>query len=249
MVNWVFESSVGCSGQCSAGTAFTNASGWQGVQTIPRVVTYDAKLNELVFYPIVEAEQLRRELLYKSSVTLNQAKPLVTAPFSNTSDDGRQLDMILNITLTPPTTASAINSTFEAGVMLTHDSTTSTRVLLNGTMTQANNTWTVSSLGVFVNRSLSGGATSTTYQGGVEGGAVSVPRGGLALDELQLRVLVDHSLLEVFADQGRGRIASRVYPLSNDSWTVSMFATMQLAGSGVISAAIYAMDSCWVDSV
>lgn len=46
--------------------------GWQGVQTIPRVVTYDAKLNELVFYPIVEAEQLRRELLYKSSVTLNQ---------------------------------------------------------------------------------------------------------------------------------------------------------------------------------
>ncbi len=26
MMNWVFETSVGCSGQCSAGTAFTNAS-------------------------------------------------------------------------------------------------------------------------------------------------------------------------------------------------------------------------------
>ena len=179
-----------------------------------------------------------------------QTTPLVTAPFSNTSNEGRQLDIILNITLTPHTNASGTDSTFEAGVMLTHDSTTSTRVLLNGTMTIANSTtWAVSSLGVFVNRTLSGGASNTTYQGGFEGGAVSVPSGGLALDALQLRVLVDHSLLEVFANQGRGRIASRVYPLSDDSWTVSMFATMQLAGSGVLSAAIYAMDSCWVDSV
>ncbi len=179
-----------------------------------------------------------------------QTTPLVTAPFSDTSNDGRQLDIILNVTLTPPTTASGLNSTFEAGVMLIHDRTTSTRVLLNGTMNKANSTtWAVSSLGVFVNSTLSGGATNITYQGGFEGGAVSVPSGGLALDDLQLRVLVDHSLLEVFANQGRGRIASRVYPLSNDPWTVSMFATMQLAGSGVISAAIYAMDSCWVDSV
>ncbi len=175
---------------------------------------------------------------------------MVTAPFSNTSNDGRQLDIILNITLTPHTNASGTNNTFKAGVMLTHDSTTSTGVLLNGTMTQANSTaWTVSSLGVFVNRTLSGGATNTTYQGGYEGGTVSVPNGGLALDDLQLRVLVDHSLLEVFANQGRGRIASRVYTLSDDSWTVSMFATMHLAGSGVFSAAIYAMDSCWLDSV
>ncbi|DBB18751.1 hypothetical protein WJX82_009075 [Trebouxia sp. C0006] len=250
MMNWVFETSVGCSGQCSAGTAFTNASGWQGVQTIPRVVTYDPELNELVFYPTVEVEQLREELLYQGSVTLNQTTPMVTAPFINTSNDGRQLDIILNITLTPPTNTSGINSTFEAGVMLIHDSITSTRVLLIGSMTRVTSTtWAVSSLGVYVDRTLSGGATNTTYQGGHEGGAVSVPSGGLALDDLQLRVLVDHSLLEVFANQGRGRVASRVYPLSNDSWTVSMFATMQLAGSGVLSAVIYAMDSCWVDSV
>ncbi len=48
--------------------------GWQGVQTIPRVVAYDAVLNELVFYPVVELEQLRRELLYQGSVTLNQVR-------------------------------------------------------------------------------------------------------------------------------------------------------------------------------
>lgn len=134
--------------------------------------------------------------------------------------------------------------------MLTHDDTTSTRVLLNGTLTQANSTtWTVSSLGVFVNRMLSGGATNTTYQGGFEGGAVSVPEGGLALGDLQLRVLVDHSLLEVFANQGRGRIASRIYPLANDSWTASLFAILQSDNSVAVSAAMYAMDSCWVASV
>lgn len=48
--------------------------GWQGVQTIPRVVTYDAELNELVFYPIVEVEQLRREVLYQGSIALNQVR-------------------------------------------------------------------------------------------------------------------------------------------------------------------------------
>ena len=134
--------------------------------------------------------------------------------------------------------------------MLTHDSTTSTQVMLNGTLSQVNSsTWTVSSLGVYVNKTLSGGATNVTYQGGYEGGAVSVPSGGLALDDLQLRVLVDHSLLEVFANEGRGRIASRIYPLSSNSWTASLFAIMQPAGSVTISAALYAMDSCWVESV
>ena len=46
--------------------------GWQGVQTIPRVVTYDAGLDELVFYPVVEVEQLREETLYDGTVTLDQ---------------------------------------------------------------------------------------------------------------------------------------------------------------------------------
>ena len=46
--------------------------GWQGVQTIPRVVTYDASLNELVLYPIAEVERLRVGTLYMGQVTLDQ---------------------------------------------------------------------------------------------------------------------------------------------------------------------------------
>lgn len=123
-------------------------------------------------------------------------------------------------------------------------------MLLNGTLHQANtSTWIVNSLGVFVNRTLTGGVTNTTYQGGFEGGAVRVPSGGLALDDLQLRMLVDHSLLEVFANEGRGRIASRIYPLSSNSWTAALSAMLPSAASVTARAAVYGMDSCWVDSV
>lgn len=53
----------------------TLVQGWQGVQTIPRVVTYDADLDELVFYPVAEIDQLRNEILYQGTVTLNQVSP------------------------------------------------------------------------------------------------------------------------------------------------------------------------------
>lgn len=46
--------------------------GWQGVQTIPRVVTYVAELDELVLYPIGEVEQLRLQTLYQGNITLDQ---------------------------------------------------------------------------------------------------------------------------------------------------------------------------------
>ena len=42
---------------------------WQGAQSIPRDITYDAELNELVFYPIVEIEQLRGQRLYMGNAT------------------------------------------------------------------------------------------------------------------------------------------------------------------------------------
>ncbi|KAL3134801.1 hypothetical protein ABBQ32_007784 [Trebouxia sp. C0010 RCD-2024] len=252
MMSWVLETSVGCTEQCTKGTAFTNASGWQGVQTIPRVVTYDAALDELVFYPIVEVEQLRQETLYQGNITLDQAHDSYAIPFTNSSNDGRQLDIVLKITLqpAPPAAAPGSTSAFETGIILTHDSLTSTSVLLKGSMGQSNSgVWTVNSLGMFVNKALTGGATNVTYQGGWEGGAVSLPEGGLALDGLKMRVLVDHSLLEVFASDGRGRIASRIYPLSVDSWTVSLFATLQSAASVRVEAAVFAMESCWVGSV
>lgn len=44
---------------------------WQGAQSIPRDITYDSELNELVFYPIVEVEQLRGQALYMGNATFS----------------------------------------------------------------------------------------------------------------------------------------------------------------------------------
>ena len=175
---------------------------------------------------------------------------MVAAPFTNTSNDGRMLDIMVNTTLSAPATSSG-NDTVMTGVRLTHDDATYTNVMLNGTITHINSSsWVVESLGVYVDRRMSGGATNTTYQGGYEGGPVSVPAGGMPLEAgLQLRVLVDHSLLEVFANTGRGRISSRIYPLADDSWTVSLIGSSSANSTIMSEAAIYAMDSCWVDSL
>ena len=35
-------------------------------------MTFDVDLDEVVFYPIVEVERLRSEVLYSGNVTLNQ---------------------------------------------------------------------------------------------------------------------------------------------------------------------------------
>ena len=95
------------------------------------------------------------------------------------------------------------------------------------------------------------GRNQCNIPGGVEGGAVGVPTGGLpvALNDLSLRVLVDHSLLEVFANDGRGRIASRIYPLSSDNWLAALFAVLQSAAGVTVDAAVCAIESCWVASL
>lgn len=160
------------------------------------------------------------------------------------------LDSMVNVTLSAPSMSQG-NDTFMTGIRLTHDDTTYTNVMLNGTIAQINSsTWVVEGLGVYVDRRMSGGATNTTFQGGYEGGPVSVPAGGLSLEAgLQLRVLVDHSLLEVFANTGRGRISSRTYPLADDHWTVSLIGSSTANSTIVSQAVIYSMDSCWVESV
>lgn len=181
---------------------------------------------------------------------LPQGALITAAPFLDTSNDGRMLDILVNTTLSAPSKSSG-NDTFMTGIRLAHDTNTYTDVLLNGTITQANSsTWVVKSLGVYVDRRMTGGATNTTYQGGFEGGPVSVPAGGLSLEAgLQLRVLVDHSLLEVFANSGRGRISSRIYPLAEDHWGVSLGGGSSANSTITSEAVIYAMDSCWVESI
>ena len=63
---------------------------------------------------------------------------------------------------------------------------------------------------------------------------------------LHLAVWVDHSVVEVFAMGGHGRITSRIYPLgSTVAWGVSVWARCPLTDVNVV-AEVYEVDSAWL---
>ena len=46
----------------------------------------------------------------------------------------------------------------------------------------------------------------------IEGGSIPLPSKGVYGSGLELNILLDHSLIEIFALGGRARISSRIYP-------------------------------------
>lgn len=63
---------------------------------------------------------------------------------------------------------------------------------------------------------------------------------------LHLAVWVDHSVVEVFAMGGHGRVTSRIYPLvSASSWGVSVWARCAIANVSVL-AEVHQVDSAWL---
>lgn len=120
---------------------------------------------------------------------------------------------------------------------------------------------------VHVDRSLSGGMSNTKRQGG----PIKLPPGGQsASDVLQLHLLVDNSVLEVYAAGGRGVITTRIYPLTSEdiAWGVSTMhchnnaAVSDAAADGVggessscdlevnlVQGQVWRLGSCWVDEL
>lgn len=119
---------------------------------------------------------------------------------------------------------------------------------LNGTAADASGGGrAVTSADLWVDTRAAGGAT----QGALWGGPLALPPGGVPAAGLELRVLVDHSLLEVFALGGRQRAAVRVYPLDpSASWGASMLAGDDASAAAVQAAAtVWEVDGCWVDEL
>lgn len=167
---------------------------------------------------------------------------------------------------------------FEVGLsLLTGGKGTATRVLLNGTamVTSPSATSTSSEagqpspagaqppqpgnvivlrLGLYVDRSHSGGMSSPT----VQGGHVLVPVGGMPGSGLSLRVFVDRSIVEVYAMGGRATVTSRIYPLPPpeaitkegqvvDAWGMEVFGAWS-AGDVQVQATVHELGSCRVDA-
>ncbi len=71
-------------------------------------------------------------------------------------------------------------------------------MLLNGTaFTSAGGETNITSMGVYVDRRNAPLPTNASYGGGLDGGPVTLSPGGMPADNIQLRTLIDKSLLEV----------------------------------------------------
>ncbi|KAK9835357.1 hypothetical protein WJX81_004418 [Elliptochloris bilobata] len=166
-MGWVFETSTGCSEQCSAGSPLTQAWGWQGVQTLPRVVTLDYDTPAMIMAPVAEIESLRMAQLFDAQgIALS----------------GRDNTRVL--------TGGGAES----------------RIGLSGTLRPAarGRYMVVTQATLYANHSNAGGATAVLDQRG----NIPLPASGISVDGLSMRVFVDRSLIEVFALNGRGRMAT-----------------------------------------
>ena len=100
---------------------------------------------------------------------------------------------------------------------------------------------------MFVDRTKAGSHTNTT----VEGGPMPLPKARLPFTGIQLRVLIDHSLFEVFALGGKGRIASRVYPedIENPRWALGLLGVVGSNAATVeASVDVWEMQTSWIQS-
>ncbi|EIE20550.1 hypothetical protein COCSUDRAFT_67413 [Coccomyxa subellipsoidea C-169] len=241
LLGWVFETSAGCVEQCSAGTNFTDSLGWQGAQTLPREVTLDMDSRALIMNPVQELTLLRSTLLYnKSAVTLpsNGSQEL---NLTQSSSMGRQTEIMAAFAVAANGSQGG-QQPFSIGIQLSTGQGTFTQITVNGTAAAiANGSLNIAQAGVYVDRSKSGGHTNTTTQGG----PIPLPASGLSVPAATLRIFVDHSLLEVYALDGRGRVTSRIYPAGmEDSWNVSVFGAFG-AAPATVDASVWEMGSAF----
>ncbi|WP_407343064.1 glycoside hydrolase family 32 protein [Pengzhenrongella phosphoraccumulans] len=163
------------------------AAGWSGVMSLPRVVRLDAG-GELAFAPAAEVAALRTTRLHGGPAVLGAATAVQTV-------DGDQLDLVAEVRLPAGTRV-------ELAVRATADGAEQSVVVLDRAPGAAGARLTLD-------------RSSSSLDPGVDTVALGgdVPVG--PDDRVALRVLVDHSALEIFAN-GRA-LSARVYPTRPDA--------------------------------
>lgn len=147
---------------------------------------------------------------------------------------------------------------FAVGLRILTGSGTYADVILNGTVTPADSNsalYNITSLSIWVDKSKVGGGTNTTY---TEGGPVPLPVSNawqVPSDKLSLSVWVDHSVIEVYAMGGLGRVTSRVYPDDDTvAWGLAAWGEPpQIGGGGggsgwsvLVDGQIWKMKNAWL---
>jgi sucrose-6-phosphate hydrolase SacC (GH32 family) len=270
MYTWTYETAAGCANQCSdEATALTNITGFKSVLNLPRHLTYDRETETMRVYPVVETELLRSGQAYAGSDVVVPALPSTfvllneTAIQNTTNTTARQMEAQLWFNLTAGTSGSGNASAgqpFKVGARVFTGNNTYVDVFINGTTASgADNTTNsannasnahaarIATMFLWVDRSNAGGYTNTTF---VEGGPVPTPVAGswlLSDTKLQLSMFIDHSMWEVYAQGGLGRVTSRVYP-SDDTvdWGLGVFGDAGNGGQVLMDGAVWNMENAWL---
>jgi hypothetical protein len=183
-------------------------------------------------------------------------------PASQTT--ARQFEIQANFTLTPAEGANSTTATaqpdirnrfklnnsneFAVGVRIEFGNNTYADAYIKGSLEDS----TLTSLSVWIDKSQAGGGTNTTW---LEGGPVPLPADptkawNVPWEPLQISVWVDHSVIEVFAMRGLGRISSGVYPEDDSvAWGASAWGVGPEVGSGWrghMDAEVWEMKSAWL---
>jgi beta-fructofuranosidase len=189
-------------------------AGWCGVMSLPRVATMDAE-GELAFAPVPEVESLRRDHVRIGPRTVGASEALAGV-------SGNQLDLELDLELKP-------GSVFRLGILgagtgsIAEDGGGSTSGPAEETVIEVGcdvGSGGISQSYVLLDRSRS--SLDQTADAEEKSGPVQLPGG-----KLHLRVLLDRSALEVFAN-GKP-LTARAYPtLGGEAIRLSAAGTVRL---------------------
>nr|AAB71136.1 acid invertase [Asparagus officinalis] len=219
--------------------------GWASLQGIPRTVLYDLRTgSNLITWPIEEVESLRSNLHDFSGITIDKG-----STFHLDVHGAAQLDIEAEFKINEESlSAEAENGT---GVMYncSGGGGAAERGLLGpfGLLVLANSDLTEQTAAYFyVSRGVDGELQTHFCQDemrsskandivkSVVGGTVPVLKG----ETLSLRILVDHSIVESFAQGGRASATSRVYPTEAIYSSAKVFLFNNATGASITAQSL-----------
>lgn len=227
--------------------------GWASVMAVPREVFFDNRTRtNLIQWPIQEIESLRMNKTVHKSVKLdagsvlpidvgNAAQLDITAEFEVGKDALEGLsEADVGYNCSTSSGASGRSALGPFGLLVLADDGRSEQTAVYFYVSKGTN----GKLKTFFCSDQSRSSKATDVGKGVYGSTVPV----LKNEKLSVRILVDHSIVEAFAQGGRTCITSRVYPTKAIHSSARLFLFNNATGASVTASSveIWEMNSAFI---
>ncbi|PKA66300.1 Beta-fructofuranosidase 1 [Apostasia shenzhenica] len=226
------------------------SKGWASLMSIPRTVLFDSQTgSNLLFWPVEEVDLLRTTVYHFAGVTVS---PGSVVPLSTPA--AAQVDIEAEFELDPSALAAAALEV-DVGYNCTTSGGAAGRGLLGpfGLLVLADKDLAEQTAAYFyVARAADGGLrthfcqdeTRSSRASDIVKSVVGHPVPVIDGEALTVRILVDHSIVESFAQGGRSAITSRVYPTQAfNAARVFIFNNATNASVKAKSVKVWEMDS------